>query len=195
MQNWETFLYKPNLTNMKKILLFTFSLLLVTGIAAQDEQNTESSNKDTSSPNMWLGGEVTFGSMSNLDFTLGPNFGLMINESMGVGGSLYFSSGDNAYGWGFEPYFRYYIPIVDQFAFYGDAFIGIGGGDNSTETDGGDYSILDFGARAGLQYWITPRWSVAASTNVLTYTSTNNEGEFGMGVNFNSVLFSLFFHF
>ena len=180
---------------MKKLLLFTFGLLLVTGLAAQDEQKAASSNKVNSSPIMWLGGEVTFGSMSNLDFTIGPNFGLMINNAMGVGGIVSFSSGNNAYAWAIEPYFRYYIPVVDQFSFYGDAFFGIGGGDNSTNTDGGDYNSLDFGARAGLQYWFTPRWSIAASTNVLTYTSTNNNGEFGLGVNFSSVSFSFFFHF
>ena len=179
---------------MKKLLAFTVALAIMAGVVAQDEQEKTSVNEGDK-PTMWLGGEVTFGSMSNLDFTFGPSYGLMLSENIAVGAALVFSSGDNAYEWGLEPYFRYYLPVVDQFSFYGDAFLGIGGGDNATNLDGGDYSTLDFGARVGLQYWFVPSWSVAASTNVLTYTSTNNNGEFGAGVSFNTVHFSLFFHF
>jgi len=178
---------------MKKFLALTMVLFLVAGAAAQDEQENENGNKNR--PAMWLGGEVTFGSMSDLDFTFGPNFGLMINDNMGVGAALVFSSGDNAYEWGLEPYFRYYLPVADQFSFYGDGFIGFGGGDTDTDFDGGDYNYFDFGVRVGLQYWFVPSWSIAASTNILTYNSTDNEGEFGAGVNFNTVQFSLFFHF
>ena len=179
---------------MKKLLAFLAALFLVAGVLAQDEQEKTSGNEGDT-PTMWLGGEVTFGSMSNLDFTFGPSYGIMVGENIAVGATLIFSSGNNAYEWGLEPYFRYYLPVVDQFSFYGDAFLGIGGGDNATDLDGGDYNTLDFGARVGLQYWFVPRWSVAASTNILTYTSTNNNGEFGAGVSFNTVHFSLFFHF
>ena len=179
---------------MKKLLAVTMALMMAAGVLAQDEQENRSSNQD-GKPDMWLGGSVTFGSMSSLDFTFGPNFGLLITDNMGVGASLLFSSGNSAYAWGFEPYFRYYLPVADQFSFYGDAFFGIGGGDNNTNFDGGDYNTLDFGIRAGLQYWFVPRWSVAASTNILNYSSTNNEGEFGAGVNFSSINFALFFHF
>jgi hypothetical protein len=171
-------------------LLCLFSLHLV---AQEEQQATTASNGKK--PAMWLGGEVTFGSMSSRDFTFGPDFGLMIGKNIGVGSMLMFSSGNSSFAWGVEPYFRYYLPVADQFKFYGDAFIGVGGGDNNTDIDGGDFNTLDFGARAGLQYWFTPKWSVAASTNILSYTSTNNNGEFGAGINFNSVWFSLFFHF
>ena len=179
---------------MKKLLAFTVVLSLVASVVAQDEQAKKSSNQGDS-PTMWLGGEVTFGSMSNLDFTIGPSFGLMLGENVGVGGTLIFSIGDNAFEWNLEPYFRYYLPVVDQFSFYGDGFIGIGGGDRSTNIDGGYYTNFDFGARIGLQYWFTSRWSVAASTNVLTYSNSGGNGEFGAGLSFNSVYFSLFFHF
>ncbi len=179
---------------MKKLLVFTFGLLLMTTVVAQDEQETKSSGSGDS-PTMWLGGEVTFGNLSNRDFTFGPSFGIMINDKMGVGGTLMYSSGNNSNAWGIEPYFRYYIPVVEKFSFYGDAFVGIGGGDNATDADGGEYNTLDFGAKVGLQYWFTPRWSVAASNNVFVYRSTDGNGDFGMGVNFNSVNFSIFFHF
>ncbi len=86
---------------------------------------------------MWLGGKVTFGSMSNRDVTIGPGFGVMLGEKIGIGTSVPFSIGNDGYSWGLEPYFRFYIPVVDQFSFYGDAFMGIGGGDNNTALDGG----------------------------------------------------------
>ena len=178
---------------MKKILAFTIGILLVTIVVAQDEPENNSSDGD--SPKMWLGGEVTFGDMSNRDFTIGPSFGIMLNTNMGVGGTLIFSSGNNSSAWKIEPYFRYYIPVVDKFAFYGDAFVGIGGGDNDTSADGGEFNTLDFGARIGLQYWFTPKWSLAASNNVLVYNSTDGNGEFGAGLSFNTVNFSFFFHF
>ena len=171
---------------MKKLMAFALGLLLVTGVSAQNEQK---------SPRMWLGGKVTVGSMSSMDVTFGPGFGLMISEKMGLGGSMLFSIGNNAYEWGFEPYFRFYIPVVDQFSFYGDGFVGISGGDVNTEIDAGDYFTFDVGARAGLQYWFTPSWSVAASTNIITFSTTDGNRKFGAGISFNSVYFSLFFHF
>jgi hypothetical protein len=179
---------------MKKLLVLTLALFFAAGLLAQDEpEQTNQNNED--SPTMWVGGEITFGSMSDLDFTFGPSFGILVAKNMAVGGTLLFSSGNSAYEWGLEPYFRYYLPVADQFSFFGDAFFGFGGGDNSTDTDGGNYTYLDFGVRAGLQYWFVPRWSMAASTNILSYTSTNNDGEFGAGVSFNTINFALFFHF
>ncbi len=179
---------------MKKLLIFTMALFFAVGLIAQDEQEQTTDDKENS-PTMWVGGEVTFGSMSDLDFTFGPSFGIMVAKNMAVGGTLLFSSGNSAYEWGLEPYFRYYLPVADQFSFFGDAFFGFGGGDNSTETDGGNYNYFDFGVRAGLQYWFVPKWSVAASTNILQYSSVNNDGEFGAGVSFNTVNLALFFHF
>jgi len=179
---------------MKTIFTCTLLCLLGLHLAAQDEQQAKTDNNGNK-PTMWLGGEVTFGSMSSRDFTFGPDFGLMVGQNIGVGSMLMFSSGNSSFAWGLEPYFRYYMPVTDQFSFYGDAFIGIGGGDYDTNNDGGNYSTLDFGARVGLQYWLTPKWSVAASTNILTYNSTDNNGEFGAGISFNSVWLSLYFHF
>ena len=176
---------------MKKLLAMTVGLLLMTGAFAQDEAG--SNTEDT--PGMWLGGEVTFGGMSARDFTFGPNFGIMLGDQIGVGGTVMFSSGDNSNAWNIEPFVRYYLPVVDRFSFFGDAFIGLGGGDNNTGADGGDYNTLDFGARVGLQFWFTPRWSMAASSNVLEYYSTDGDGEFGLGVDFSAVNFSFFFHF
>lgn len=179
---------------MKKIAAFTFAILFAGLLAAQDEPQS-SNNSQGRRPAMWIGGGMGFGSQSSLDYTFIPNFGLLFAENMGAGITLNLSGGDNQFQWGLEPYFRYYIPVVEQFKFYGDAFFGVGGGDTNTTVDGGNYSTLDFGVRAGLQYWFTPRWSMAASTNILTYNSRDNNGEFGAGLSFNSLNLSLFFHF
>lgn len=179
---------------MKKLLAISMALLFGASVLAQEvQEKANDSSKDDYK--MWVGGEVTFGAMSDLDFTFGPSFGIMVANNMAVGGTLLFSSGNNAYEWGLEPYFRYYLPVADQFAFYGDAYFGFGAGDTNTDFDGGDYNMLDFGVRAGLQFWFTPRWSMAASTDILNYTSYNNDGEFGAGISFNTVSFAFFFHF
>jgi len=154
------------------------ALFFVAGLIAQDEQEQTNENKGDT-PGMWVGGELTFGSMSDLDFTFGPSFGIMVAKNMAVGGTLLFSSGNSAYEWGLEPYYRYYLPVAD----------------NDTDFDGGDYNYFDFGVKAGLQFWFTPKWSMAASTNIINYTSTNNDGEFGAGVSFNTINFAFFFHF
>ena len=179
---------------MKKILTFTFGLLFVTAIVAQEGQEGSSSQSEDS-PKMWLGGGVTFGNMSNRDFTIAPNFGMLTRDNMGFGATLFLSSGNNSNAWNLQPYFRYYIPVVEKFFFYGDAFIGFGGGDNNTTVDGGKYNTMDLGVRAGLQYWFTNRWSMTVSNNILVYNSTDGTGDFGMGLNLNSFNFSFFFHF
>ncbi len=91
---------------MQKLLTIAMALFMVAAVMAQDEQESKSSSGD--SPSMWLGGEITFGSMSDLDFTFGPSFGLMLGERIGAGATLLFSSGNNANRWGLEPYIRYH---------------------------------------------------------------------------------------
>ena len=165
----------------------------MTTIIAQVEEANSTSTAE--SPKMWLGGEIAFGNLSNRDFLFGPVFGIMINDKMGVGGTLMYSGGNNSNAWGIGPFFRYYLPVIDKFSFYGDAFLDIGGGDNATNIDGGEYNTLDFGARAGFEYWFTTRWSITASSNVFIYQSTDGNGDFGLGVNFNTVNLSFYFHF
>ncbi len=173
---------------MKKLLFIALTLMIFVEIQAQEK---------SSSPTMWIGGEVTYGSLSDLDYTVGPSWGMMLNENMGIGVTAIYSGGDNASAWSVEPYFRYYIPVVDKFSFYGDGFIGFGGGDNDIEDeDKGDYSSTNLGVKAGLQYWFTPKWSLAASTSILEYSQKDDkDGEFGIGASFNTVNFSFFFHF
>ena len=162
------------------------AMFLVSAVFAQEEE----------SPRMWAGGELTFGSLSARQVTIGPSWGMMLTDELGVGASIYFSAGDDSFAWGFDPYARYYIPVVDKFSFYGDAYVGLGGGNNNTAIEGHEgYFSFSVGARVGLQYWFTSSWSIAASTRVLDFTLLDGDASFGGGLNANSVNFSLFWHF
>jgi hypothetical protein len=171
---------------MKILLSLSLALILVASVAAQDDGE---SNK------FWIGGKAAFGAMAAQDFTIGPSFGLMLTKVIAAGIVPTFSGGNNTSAWNIEVHGRYYVPVVESFSFYSDAFVGLGGGDIATNVDGGEYNTLDFGVRAGFQYWFAPKWSVAASSNVLLYTSSDGDGEFGAGVDFSAVNFSFFFHF
>jgi len=84
------FINPKNGTIMKRIFTFTLICLLSLHLAAQDEQQATTASNGKR-PSMWLGGEITFGSMSSRDFTFGPDFGLMIGKNIGVGSMLMFS--------------------------------------------------------------------------------------------------------
>jgi hypothetical protein len=171
---------------MKKLFVLVAGLLIGVTLFSQETNYT---------PTMWLGGEITFGALSGRDVTLGPSFGLMITDQIGAGATLLYSTGNNSNEWGLELYGRYYLPIAEQFYFFGDAFLLFGGGDPNTTVDNNEYNRFDLGARIGLQYWFTPQWSMAASNNLLLYESRDGNGEFGAGVNFSTLNFSFFFHF
>lgn len=179
---------------MKKLLTFALAAIFALTVNALNGQEVNN-NQNSATPGKWIGGGITFGNLSGRDFTIAPEFGMLFKDNMGIGGRIYLSSGDNSSAWNVQPYFRYYIPITDKVSFYGDAFIGIGGGDRSTGIDGGEYSTLDFGVRAGIQYWFAQRWSITASNNVLVYNSTDGSGDFGMGIDFNSFNLAFFYHF
>lgn len=179
---------------MKKLVLIIGAMLLMINVQAQDQ-----TNKQKGSHGMWIGGSAGFGSLasSGYDYTIAPSWGMTFNENMGFGITVEYSGGNDKTKLALEPYFRYYIPVVENFKFYGDAFLGYSSWDNDTTDDKGSSNDVNIGVKAGLQYWFTPKWSVAASTNVLQYNTDNGngEGELGLGLNFNTVNLSLFFHF
>lgn len=174
---------------MKRILVVSMSLFFMAVVMGQD-----SDFEDDKSRGMWLGGEVGFGTMAQggSDFTLGPSFGLMLGDRLGAGITAVLSTGNNTTSWSLDPYARYYVPVIDNFFFYGDGFVSIGG----SSTDGNGEAYFGLGARIGAQYWFTPSWSMAASSNVFTYYSdASNHAGVGLGLNMNALSFSMFWHF
>ena len=178
---------------MKKLITIALLAFMVASVSAQAGK----------SRSMWLGGRATFETSSEItNIVIAPSWGMMLGDQFGLGATVRFYTGSNSYGIGFDPYVRYYIPVSDQFSFYGDAYLGIQLGDESTNFDGfGIYADLSLGARLGLQYWLTPSWSIAASTTIFGITSKAYEQDTEattrtrFGINFNSVYFSLFWHF
>ena len=190
---------------MKRLLLIVSCLLLMINVQAQDNSNTAKTHDHGHGHGMWIGGSVGYGTLSEKDYTIAPSWGMMFGDNLGGGITVSYSADDKTDVWGIEPYIRYYIPVVDNFKFYGDGFVGFEGWNTDKDNDDDDTNGNNtyFGVRAGLQYWFTPKWSVAASTNILQYDSNNgNDGgngdgdsELGIGLDFSSVNLSLFFHF
>ena len=176
---------------MKNILPILFGILLFANINAQES---------ASSPTMWIGGVVAY-TDDNSAYTIGPTFGTMLNQNMAVGGTLTLMGSDAGSGWNIEPYFRNYWPISDNFAFYGDAYFGIGGGDDTKNNDDtGSYSKFSVGARPGIQFWFTQNWSIASTVGIVSYESKKYENdeastEFNLGIDFSAVNLSFFYHF
>jgi uncharacterized protein YfiM (DUF2279 family) len=182
---------------MKKTFLIAFALLISISINAQDNSSEESLHIHP----MWIGGGIGLNSLADQGFehTIKPNFGLMVGEKIGVGIEANISGGNDMSALSLSPYFRYYMHITRNFSFFGDAFLSYTSFDNDTTDNVDPSKIMGVGARAGIQYWFTSRWSVAASSNLLQYVSTDNNGnkdsEVGIGVDFTDISLSFFFHF
>ena len=183
---------------MKKLLFIAMTFIFIANVQAQDSDNAPKTHDHGHGNGMWIGGGVGFGSLAGqYDYTIAPSWGMMLNDNMGVGIAVEYSGGNDMSNLALEPYFRYYIPVTDNFKFYGDAFVGYSNNDPNTNVDDDNIDDVNLGVKAGLQYWFTPKWSVAASTKVLKFDTDdgNGDSEFGAGVNFNEVNLSLFFHF
>ncbi len=176
---------------MKKVCLVLMAVIFSASFLNAQEEN------EGGGMGMWLGGTVGF---VGDNYTIGPSWGMMIGEVMGVGLNTMFSGGGNTDSWELEPYFRYYHGITDNFKFFGDAAISFGG--TTTETGGTEVKSSSFGinVRPGIQYWITPRWSLASTIGEIGYNQTKVEdqdadGDFGLTIDFASINFSFFWHF
>ena len=72
--------------------------------------------EEKSAPTMWSGGTVNYTTPGgNSGWLLGPTFGMMLHENMAVGGTLTLQDGGS---WEIAPYFRYYMPVTDNFRSY-----------------------------------------------------------------------------
>jgi len=180
---------------MKKlVLLMTFALITLCVHAQQKE-----------SKNMWIGGSLGFSSGESDEtnvssYNIGPEWGMMLNDDFGAGvkltirGDDYGSGTDNL--WIINPYVRYYKGISDNFKFFAEGSLLVGGGDNR--------SIFGIGARPGVQYWLTSRWSMASTLGFLGYRKVTHEKDtphefddkkFGLDLDMSTLDFSLYYHF
>ncbi|TRX71317.1 outer membrane beta-barrel protein [Carboxylicivirga sp. M1479] len=165
---------------MRKVLLLLMVAVLSIGAVGQEKE----------SKGMWVGGGIGFHGGDNDGWNLSPQWGMMFNENMGVGANLVFSDDD----WMVEPYFRYYLGVTDNFKFFGDGALAFGGNDDSSQ--------FRIQVRPGVQYWFTPKWSLAAATPVLSFHSVNYDDDNRedistsfFGLDATDLSFSLYFHF
>lgn len=178
---------------MKKLILM-FALILSVVVMAQEEKESKG---------MWIGGTVGFtsngGDADSSSWTLGPQWGMMIGESTGIGVNAFVmgdkNGGNSTTSWEIAPYYRKYFGNGD-FKLFADGFVAFGGGE--------DMSSFGVGIAPGVQYWFNSKWSMAAGAGALEYSSTTTNKDlvneetintFDLGINFASVSFSLFYHF
>lgn len=142
--------------------------------------------------NMWLGGVFLFGSESIKDgasstqFSLGPQWGMMINNRMGFGVNLLYTNNSDKVNdnnntketvntWEVLPYFRWYFAGIKRFKVYGDAYVGFGSSSYKSTSDSqileGTKNTSDFkiGIAPGVQYWFADDFSFATSVGILEY--------------------------
>ncbi|WP_430818017.1 hypothetical protein [Carboxylicivirga marina] len=145
--------------------------------------------QEKESKGMWIGGGFGFEGGDYDGWNLSPQWGMMLNEKMGVGGNLIISDDD----WMIEPYFRYYLGVTDNFKFFGDGALAFGGGDN--------YSAFRIQVRPGMQYWFNSKWSMAAATELFTYHNIDDDNDAFdetrtfLGVDATNLTLSVYFHF
>ena len=121
-------------------------MLFNTEFKSQDATKPASSGSGTSNK-MWLSGNVGFGTdntkdgETNSNWNFGPSFGYFLNDKMAVGIGVDFSGSTSkrndtkneirkSSGWEISPFFRYYFAGAGNFRFFGEAYLGFGGGKN-----------------------------------------------------------------
>ena len=159
-------------------------------------------------------GSVTVDNPKTFAWDITPSVGYMFAENMGAGIDFGFGMTtvttpktdvtpeikDKTTTWAVAPYFRYVFAEVDNFKFYADAKLGLGGGkikstaDGET-VDGPKVSYLGVGVVPGMAYMLTDNISMNCTLNILALSFEQNktkleasdyeytETSFGFGVN------------
>lgn len=220
---------------MKKIITM-LAVLATVSLNAQEAASPASSAGTTKK--MWLSGNVGFGTDNEKDgpsssnWTFGPSFGYFLNDKMAIGLGLNLNGSksvdpdsppstyedtDKLMGWQVAPFFRYYFAGAGNFRFFGDLYVGIGGGTRTFESTNPAFTTTEikygtFGAgiRPGFQYWFNNNWSMSSSIGILSFDSrTDDKGgkdaagkstevkssQLNLNANFAALNFAFYFHF
>jgi hypothetical protein len=222
---------------MKKSVFILLAVLATAGLKAQDAPISASTAGTTKK--MWLSGNAGFGADNEKDgpsssnWNFGPSFGYFLNDKMAIGlgvglnggktvqefnvGTTIYERTDKSMGWQVAPFFRYYFAGTGNFRFFGDLYVAIGGGNNTTEqttpgftTAEVKYGTFGAGLRPGVQYWFNNNWSMASSIGILSFDSrTDDKGgkdaagkstevkssQLNLNANFAALNFAFYFHF
>jgi outer membrane protein len=116
-------------------------------------------------------------------FTFSPSFGYFVSDNLAVGAELSISSGysevndvrNNNSSLGFGPFIRYYkFTSNEQFAFFGDASILIGGGKQENgQNDPNKTGFFRFAISPGFTYFFNPHWALELSVAGISFQAVD----------------------
>lgn len=173
---------------MKKSLLSIVALLAVSALSAQE---SETAGEGFKKGDAFLSGSVGYNtqkddvSKSHV-FKVSPAVGFFVTENIALGASLSYTSRktdpvapgvdtkSNSYGVGV--FGRYYFTPANRFSFFGA--VSAGYNNNKTESTGSpDLTGNGFGVQAGpgINYFISPRFSLQTSLGLLSYGSSKTK--------------------
>lgn len=174
---------------MKKVLLSAVALLAFGFANAQEEK---SANGGFSKGDVFVTGAFTLGSEKTGDvksssFEIAPQVGYFLTENIAIGGKLGYVSakaenagGDTQDDAGLTvgAFGRYYFTPANQFSLF--AQLGFDYTSMEDKLADAKEKELGLGLGAGLNYFVSPNFSIEAGVAVLGYSSNDNGG--GSGV-------------
>jgi opacity protein-like surface antigen len=171
---------------------------------------------------MMIGGSISNSSFTEGDggndfrtgtFSFSPSFGYFVADNLAVGARLSLSSGyseindirNNNSAFTFGPFVRYYkFTSNEQFAFFGDASILIGGGKQENgQNDPNKTGVFRFAISPGFTYFFTQHWALDLSIAGISFQAFDpnkeNDGDeersFSFDINSLSPNLGIRYHF
>jgi outer membrane protein len=175
---------------MKKVLLSAVALLAFGFANAQEEKANEGFAKgDIFVTGAFLLNSEKTGDAKSSSFEIAPQVGYFLTENIAIGGKLGYKTekAENAAGvettdkagFAVGGFGRYYFTPASQFSLFANLGLEYSSLENKLATDDTE-SELGLGLGAGLNYFVSPNFSIEAGVAVLSYTSNDNGG--GSGV-------------
>ena len=195
---------------MKKVLFSAVALLAFGFANAQEEK----SNGGFSKGDVFVTGALTLGSEKTGDvksssFEIAPQVGYFLTENIAIGGKLGYKSdkaenagGDTQDDAGFTvgAFGRYYFTPANQFSLF--AQLGLDYSSMEDKLADAKYNVIDAGLGAGLNYFVSPNFSIEAGVAVLGYNTNDNGGDgadatnkFSFGGDWRAVTFGVNYKF
>jgi outer membrane protein len=173
---------------MKKVLLSAVALLAFGFANAQEEKANEGFAKG----DVFVTGAFTLGSEKTGDvksssFEIAPQVGYFLTENIAIGGKLGYASmkAENAggdtqdeAGLTVGAFGRYYFTPASKFSLF--AQLGLDYSSMDDKLADAQTAELGLGLGAGMNYFVSPNFSIEAGVAVLGYSSNDNGG--GSGV-------------
>ena len=204
---------------MKKVLLSAVALLAFGFANAQEE---EKGNGGFAKGDVFVSGAVTLGSAKTGDFKanafeIAPKVGYFVTENIAVGASVGFQSlkWDNGAadatnsGLGLGAFGRYYFTPADKFSLFAELGFDYTSYDEEFDAEkgivhGGSFESkeIGLGLGSGMNYFVSPNFSIEAGVAVLGYSSNDNGGNgadktnnFSFGGDWRAVTFGVNYKF